>query len=96
MHNFAQKKLFRKRWFKVSLIILLALILLAILYGRQTYATFLIYSRYEKEKSYMHLTPELRNLTPIPVQESTVFKAFGYTFDVRLNKSPQFQHYQKG
>jgi hypothetical protein len=90
MNVILMPKLFNRKLFKVSIIVLLAAILFAIVYGRQTYATYLIYNRDEKQKAYLDLTPESRNLNPSQVQDRTVLNAFGYQIDLPLKQSPRF------
>lgn len=83
-------KIVKNRWFKISLFLIIALVLFAAIYGRQTYATYLIYNRDEKQNSYLHITPKLRNLALVQVKDSIVFSAFGYKISVPSNKSPQY------
>ncbi len=83
-------KIIKNRWFKISLVLIIALVLFAAIHGRQIYATYLIYSRDEKQDSYLHITPKLRNLTHVHVKDSSFFSAFGYQISVPLNKSPEF------
>ena len=83
------KKLVRNRWVRVALIVLLALILFAIKYGRQTLTTYLIYTRDEKHGAYLDLTPELRKLIPSNHKKTMVFDAFGYRIDVPLSSPPE-------
>ena len=90
MDSSALINIVKNRWLKVSLILLIVSILFAAIYGRQTFATYLIYSNDEKQKSYLHITPKFRNLTPTHVKNGMVFNAFGYNISVPLNKSPQF------
>lgn len=96
MDNSTLIKVVKNRWFKVGLIFILASVLFVIIYGRQALTTYLIYSRGGLQEPYLHITPELRILTPTHAKDCTVFSAFGYRIDIPLNRTPQFLNLDMG
>lgn len=90
MLNLALKKFIKKPWVKACLIFIVTVIIFGIKYGRQTTLLTIIYSTMGEQKSFLHIMPELRNLSPKHTNNPMVFNAFGYKMLIPWNKSPQY------
>ncbi len=77
MLNLALKKFLKKPWVKACLIVIVTVIIFGIKYGRQTALLRIIYSTMGEQKSFLHVMPELRNLSPKHTNNEMVFSAFG-------------------